>query len=319
VATRWQRQTYLFVTNPPTAPWASLVTRLQRQRSFVLVYDLYPDLAIALRVLDAASPFAQVFDKLNLAALRQADGVIALGADMQDRLRAKLGTNGHIHVIPNWANGNLLSPQGKQFSAFACENDLLDKTVFLYAGNLGLFQDLEVLIEAVEGMDKRSKVRLVFVGDGGKRHLIEAAARRSDRILLFDYLPYSRLGDLYGAADVGMIAIEPGVEMVNMPSKTYSILASGRPFIAVANGSKELHRLAKLGAGLVVKNDAAAVRTAMRQLHRSSAQRHSMGEKARQIFDEDYARGRVLTSYAELLLGKQLQGVPESLREYPAA
>jgi len=307
IASRWNRRTYLLVTNPPTAPWAALIARIQRQRTFVLVYDLYPDLAVALGVLDSASPLARAFDKLNTAAFNSSRAVVALGADMEERLRAKLGPDARIEVIPNWADGDLISPRPKASSAFAREHDLLDKTVFLYAGNLGLFQDLEVLIDAIEQIDKRSKVRLVFVGDGGKRPIVEAAARGSDRVLLFDYVPYEELGDLYAAADVGMIAVEPGVEMTNMPSKTYSILASGRPFIAVAGGSKELQRLAELGAGIVVPNDASEVRDAMRLLHREPSQRRAMGGAARRLFDENYTREQVTARYASLLLGKPVE------------
>jgi glycosyltransferase involved in cell wall biosynthesis len=319
VATRWQRRTYLFVTNPPTAPWAALIARLQRQRSFVLVHDLYPDLAVALGVLDAASPQSRAFDKLNLAAFRAATAVVALGFDMRERLQAKLGPGARIEVIPNWADGDLIRPGSKAKSAFARENGLTDATVFLYAGNLGLFQDLEVLIEAIEGINRRSNVRLVFVGDGGKRAVVEAAARRSKRVMLFDYLPYEQLGDVYAAADVGLIAIEPGVEMVNMPSKTYSILASGRPFIAVAGNSKELLRLAGLGAGIVVENDAAQVRNAMRTLHRDAALRRSMGANARRAFNDNYTRARITAEYASLLLGERLAAESREPVALPAA
>ena len=240
IARTWQRRTYLFVTNPPTAPWAALITRAQRQPTFVLVYDLYPDLAQALGVLGQRSLPARLFDALNKAAFRASSGVIALGADMQARLHAKLGSAAPVHVIPNWADGDLISPRPKQTSDFARQHGLEDKTVFLYAGNLGLFQDLETLIDAIAQVEAGDDCRLVFVGDGGKRPVVEAAARRSHRVMLFDYLPYEQLGDLYAAADVGLIAIEPGVEMVNMPSKTYSILAAGKPFIAVAGASRDL-------------------------------------------------------------------------------
>jgi glycosyltransferase involved in cell wall biosynthesis len=285
----------------------------------VLVYDLYPDLAITLHVLHAASPQARAFDKLNVTALRAATGVVALGADMQGRLRAKLGPEARIEVIPNWADGDLITPRPKASSAFAAENGLTGKTVFLYAGNLGLFQDLEVLIEAVEGLDKRSKLCLVFVGDGGKRPVVEAAVRRSERVMRFDYLPYEQLGDLYAAADVGLIAIEPGVEMVNMPSKTYSILASGRPFIAVAGASQELRRLTGLGAGIVVDNDAAQVRDAMRTLHRNASLRRAMGANARRVFEDTYTSERVIAQYATLLAGKAPADAGEASRERLAA
>jgi colanic acid biosynthesis glycosyl transferase WcaI len=311
IGARWRRRTLLFVTNPPPAPWAALIARLQRQRIFVLVHDLYPDLAVALKVMDATSLQARAFDKLNIASFRTAQGVIVLGSDMASRLREKLGSGPRIEVIPNWADGELIRPQPKSSSVFAREHELTDKTVFLYAGNLGLFQDLEVLIEAIEGLDRRSKARLIFVGDGGKRGVVEAAARRSQRVMLFDYLPREQLGDLYAAADVGLIALEPGVEMVNMPSKTYSILASGRPFLAVAGGNRELRRLADEGAGILVDNDVEAVRDAMRQLHRSPPLRRSMGSTARRLFDETYERSRITTRYADLLLDRA--GEPSSL------
>jgi glycosyltransferase involved in cell wall biosynthesis len=313
IAPRWGGQTYLFVTNPPTAPWCALLTRLQRQRSFVLVYDLYPDLAQALHVLSKDSRLARVFDVLNLASFRASSGVIALGADMQARLRAKLGPRSRIEVIPNWADGDLISPRPKRTSAFAKRHGLTDKTVFLYAGNLGLFQDLETLIEAVERLEDGDNCRLVFVGDGGKRKVVEAAAKRSDRVMVFDYQLYRELGDLYAAADIGLIAIEPGVEMVNMPSKTYSILAAGKPFIAVAGASRDLQALAADGAGVVVDNDAAAVAAAMARLRAHPRVRYAMGRTARRIFEERYTRQRVTGLYAALL-GANVEPAGEEIR-----
>ena len=304
---------YLFVTNPPTAPWCALLTRLLRRRAFVLVYDLYPDLAQALHVIGERSWLARAFDVLNVASFRASSGVIALGADMQARLRAKLGPLARIEVIPNWADGGLISPRPKRDSAFARRHDLVDKTVFLYAGNLGLFQDLETLIEAVERLDDADTCRLVFVGDGGKRQVVEAAAKRSHRVLHFDYLPYAELGDLYAAADAGLIAIEPGVEMVNMPSKTYSILAAGKPFIAVAGASRDLQALAAEGAGIVVANDATAVAAAMARLRAHPRIRARMGKTARRIFEERYTRERVTGLYAAFL-GADVEPAGEEIR-----
>jgi glycosyltransferase involved in cell wall biosynthesis len=309
----WRRRRFLLVTNPPTAPWCALLTRLQRQQAYVLVYDLYPDLAQALHVLDDHSWQARIFDKLNLASFRASSGVIALGADMRARLRAKLGRKTPVAVIPNWADGDLIAPTPKSRSAFSRRNGLTDKTVFLYAGNLGLFQDLETLIEAVERLPDGDGCRLVFVGDGGKRKVAEAAARRSDRVMVFDYLPYNELGDLYAAADAGLIAIEPGVEMVNMPSKTYSILAAGKPFIAVAGGSRDLHGLAAEGAGIVVENDASQVAEAMQRLRDHPRIRQRMGKAARRLFEERYTRQKVTALYARLL-GAETD--PESSLEF---
>jgi colanic acid biosynthesis glycosyl transferase WcaI len=263
-------------------------------------------------VLSERSWLARAFDALNVASFRAATGIVALGVDMQSRLRAKLGSRARIEVIPNWADGDLISPRPKRSSDFARRHELTDKTVFLYAGNLGLFQDLETLVDAVERIEGGDDCRLVFVGDGGKRKVVEAAARRSNRVLVYDYLPYAELGDLYAAADAGLIAIEPGVEMVNMPSKTYSILAAGKPFIAVAGASRDLRDLADAGAGIVVDNDAAAVAAAMARLHAHPSTRQRMGKTGRRIFEERFTRERVTGLYAELLGGQAAPGNSEA-------
>ena len=113
IARRWRRQTYLFVTNPPTAPWCVLLTRAQRQRAFVLVHDLYPDLAQALGVVSEGSWKARFFDGMNIAAFRASQGVVSLSTNMQERLRGKLGASTPVSVIPNWANDKVISPLSK--------------------------------------------------------------------------------------------------------------------------------------------------------------------------------------------------------------
>ena len=180
--------------------------------------------------------------------------------------------------------------------------------MFLYAGNLGLFQDLETLIAAIDQVEDGDRCRLVFVGDGGKRKTVEAAAKQSDRVMVFDYLPYEQLGDLYAAADAGLIAIEPGVEMVNMPSKTYSILAAGKPFIAVAGGSSDLQALAADDAGIVVNNDAGEVARAMTRLHAHPRIRQRMGKTARRLFEERYTLDHAIERFRSVLVGTTRTG-----------
>lgn len=301
VATRWRRRTYLFLTNPPTAPWAAVIARLLRQRSYVLIYDLYPDLAEALGAVARGGALARAFDAVNKFSFRRADGLVAVGHDIQSRLREKLGPGPRIEIIPNWVNPELILPRDKASSDFARRRGLSDRFVFLYAGNLGLFQDLETLVHAVRSLDEMGRdAALVFVGDGGKRKMLETTARQSDHVYVFDYVPYEQLGDLYAAADVGLIALEPGVEKTNVPSKTYSIMAAGRPFLAVASGSSDLEALADRGCGVVVNNEPSSVAAAMLRFVKERERVAAMGQRAHQVFVENYTRQAITERYRQL-------------------
>jgi len=302
VARRRGPRIYLFVTNPPVAPWALLLARALGQRTFVLVYDLYPDLAEAIGAVRRGGVWSKLFDAVNKYCFRRADGIIALGEDMRLRLTSKLRARAPIHVIPNWANGQLISPAPKHSSRFAAKAGLEDRFVFLYAGNLGLFQDLEALVRAVETLPALEvEPALVFVGDGGKRRRLEVLARASNRVSIHDFLPYEQLGDLYAAADVGLIALEPGVEKTNVPSKTYSILAAGKPFLAVCDSSTDLERLAEDGCGVCVPNDPDLVAAAMLSLMADPASRECMGRRAREVFDRCFSREAAIDRYRQLL------------------
>lgn len=243
IVTRWRRRTYLFVTNPPTAPWALILARAMRQPSFVLVHDLYPDLAEEIGTIRKGGLAATAFDAANKLSFRLANAVVVLGQDMRRRVQEKLGDRARIETIASWANGDLITPLAKTGSSFAREHGLQDRFVFLYAGNLGLFQDLETVVRSVESLPGPSgrQASLVFVGNGAKRRMLdEVAAASAGRVITCDYVPYEDLSDLYAASDVCLIALEPGVVMSNVPSKTYSILAAGKPFIAVCQSNADL-------------------------------------------------------------------------------
>lgn len=313
IGRRRQPRTYLFVTNPPPAPWAALLTSRLGSRSYVLVYDLYPDLAEAIGAVTKGSIIARAFDTVNKAAFARSNGLIALGEDMRKRLTEKLGDRARVSIIPNWADGDLIAPRPKCESAFAREHGLEDRFVFLYAGNLGLFQDLETLVHAVESLPEHpANPALVFVGDGGKRPVVEEMARGSKRVMVFDYLPYEQLGDLYAAADVGLIALEPGVERTNVPSKTYSILAAGMPFLAVCASSTDLELLAEDGCGECVPNDVSRVAESMLRLLDQPMRVEAMGGRAREVFDRRFSRESTIEKYRQLL-------IPESIPERKAS
>ncbi len=142
---------------------------------------------------------------------------------------------------------------------------------------------------------------LVFVGNGEKRQRVEELARGSMRVQVHDYVPYERLGDLYRAASVGLIALEPGVEQTNVPSKTYSIMAAGLPFLAVCSGSSDLTALDALGCGVCVPNDRDQVAAAMTRFLDDESYRSTAGAAARRTFEERFSRKAAVERYHRVL------------------
>ena len=107
----------------------------------------------------------------------------------------------------------------------------------MYAGNVGFSQSLELLIEAAGAMPE---VMFVVNGDGAARADLEArAAGLAQRPLR--RLPAGRAAaEVLASADIHVVPLRAGLGNVSVPSKTYSILAAGRPVLAAIDAGTEV-------------------------------------------------------------------------------
>jgi colanic acid biosynthesis glycosyl transferase WcaI len=131
----------------------------------------------------------------------------------------------------------------------------VDRFVVLYAGNLGLSQGLEHILEAAGQLSRFPELRFVFVGDGsGRDFLLERAKQlKLDNIQFIPFQPRDRLPEVLASADISLVVLRKGIGSESLPSKTFSILASGRPVLAsVDPGSETWKLIERANAGLCV-------------------------------------------------------------------
>ena len=93
-------------------------------------------------------------------------------------------------------------------------------------------------------------------GDGSAREELERRAAGLPNIRFAGYVPEERLPELLATGDVHAVPLRRGLGRVSVPSKTYSILAAGRPVVAAIDAGTEVPRiLAASGAGIAVPPD----------------------------------------------------------------
>jgi glycosyltransferase involved in cell wall biosynthesis len=127
-------------------------------------------------------------------------------------------------------------------------NRLEGKTVVMYAGNMGLTHDLESVIEAARLLKNVFQLFFVFIGDGGKRKILEQLVNESS-LPNVQFLPYQDEVNFplaMAAADIGVVTLGVGAEGISVPSKTYINLAAGVCLLSIAPASSELSRLIDL-------------------------------------------------------------------------
>jgi glycosyltransferase involved in cell wall biosynthesis len=291
------------LTDPPiigrVALWAA---RRTGARFVFLCEDIFPEVASLLEDFHSTA-VNRALDRMNRHLLREADAIVALGDRMRRRLVEEKGASAdRIQVIHNWADCDAIRP-GSKDNPFARQHGLADKFVVMHSGNVGLSQNLDVLIDAAERLRSNERVVLVVVGDGARRERLERAAaeRRLTNLRFLAYQPKSELHDSFAAADAFLISLKPGLEGYIVPSKLYGILAAGRPYVAAVDPSCEVAQLAVAHdcGVLAAPGDPAALADAIEKLCGDPAAARTMGERARALALQ-YDRRAAVAAYHEL-------------------
>lgn len=295
----------LALTQPPLIGLIGLlIGRLRGMRVVALVQDIYPDVAVALGTLKQKSLGARFFDWLNRRALRGMDRIIVLGECMRDRIAEKIGPerSARIDIIHNWADGQLIKPLGPEVAnPFIERHGLRGRFVVLFSGNFGLVNEFQTALEAARLLRERADILFLFVGDGVRADELRAFVRAHnlENVRLLPYQPRSDLGFSLTAGDVHLTTLAEGLAGLSVPSKTYAILAAGRPILFVGDSRSAIARLiAENNCGAVVASGESH-RLAQLIAEWSSDREHlsALGGRARALFESRFERRHAVAAY----------------------
>jgi glycosyltransferase involved in cell wall biosynthesis len=273
------------MTDPPivglAARWAA---RRAGARFVFLCEDIFPEVAALLE--DFHNELVnRTLDRVNRYLLRDADAVVALGDRMRRRLVEEKGADpARVSIIHNWADCDAIVP-GPKDNAFAREHGLHDRFVLMHSGNVGMSQNLDVLVAAAARLTSKDRLVIAIVGDGARR---ASLARDVDRrgltnVRFFPYTAKDRLHESFAAADAFLVALKPGIEGYIVPSKVYGILAAGRPYVAALDPSAEPAAIVReYDCGLLAApGDPDALAAAIAAMYDDPPATRLMGQRAR--------------------------------------
>lgn len=288
--------------SPPLtlAPTGWAVGRVRRAPLVLNIQDVFPDAAvrtgaIADRRVVAAAAW------LERWSYRRAAAVTVLSDDLAANVRGKVPARHRaaVHVIPNFVDTDRIRP-GERSNSYRSELGIGDEPVVLYAGNVGLSQSLDLVVEAAR---RCPDITFVVNGDGAARGDVERMAAGLRNVRFAGYQPVERLGEVLATGDVHVVPLKRGLGDVSVPSKTYSSLAAGRPVLASIDPGTEIPRLLdSAAAGVAVgPDDADAFVSALRALIDDPVRATTLGANGRRWVVEHASPDAVGAAYDELL------------------
>lgn len=233
---------------------------LKRSKHIYNIQDFNPEQAAAAGYMNnkAVLGLARWVDTLNC---KYADHIITVGYDMQDTLLKRFASRRVTDntVINNWTNEEEIIPLSKehpQVQAFLREHHWQNKFVIMYSGNLGLYYDLEKLVELASRFRDYPDVIFAFIGEGAVKKQMQDYVQR-ERLANVAFLPFQPKEQLrysLNAADVHLVVNQKGIKGVSVPSKIYGVMAAGKPVLGVLEQGSEAYRIIEeSGCGIVAE------------------------------------------------------------------
>jgi colanic acid biosynthesis glycosyl transferase WcaI len=209
-----------------------------------------------------------------------------------------------IASFPNWAH--VPEPSGDR----AAIRDRLGwppaTSVVLHAGNMGLKQGLEQLVDAARLADQKAEELLfAFIGDGSQRAALVSRATGVRCIEFLPFQPEEELPGVLGAADVLIVSERATVVDMSLPSKLTSYFAAGRPIVAaVPDRGATAAEVRRSGAGIVVPvGDPRSLIEAVAHLRTDTVKAAALGQAGQRYASEALGEAGAMRRLDQLVAG----------------
>jgi glycosyltransferase involved in cell wall biosynthesis len=227
----------------PTIFWGALVNKIKAASkcpAYLILRDIFPEWAVDMGLLNRGLIY-RYFKRMEKYQYRQANVIGVQTPSNLEYFRNQQDLPCNVEVLNNW-----LRPASPGHCSIALSSTrLAGRKNFVYTGNIGIAQGMEILIELAAAFNRDSSTGFVFVGRGTALERIRqmAQARNLENILFYDEIPPEEIPGLLKQASAGLIALDPRHRNDNIPGKFLAYMQAGLPVLANINPGNDLETL----------------------------------------------------------------------------
>lgn len=219
-------------------PLANALKKSSGCKGYLIIRDIFPEWAVDMGLMGRGLPY-KFFKAVANYQYSVADviGIQTQGnqAYFADR------PNSRIEVLQNW----LADAPNVGCSIDVTTSPIAGRTLFVYAGNMGVAQGMGVLLDLAERLHNMSDIGFLFVGRGSDaQHLrLDAEQRCLTNVVFHDEIDPTEIPGLYAQCHVGIVALDPRHKTHNIPGKFLSYMQAGLPVLARINAGNDLEAM----------------------------------------------------------------------------
>ncbi|OMI12927.1 hypothetical protein BSN85_08780 [Bradyrhizobium brasilense] len=295
-STRWD----LLVWYSPPIFFGPLVARLRRAsgaRTYLILRDIFPEWALDIGLMRRGL----VYLLFKIVAAIQYFVADTIGVQTRSNLAyvSKWARpTRRLEVLHNW----LTAEPNTGCSIEIDKTRLAGRTIFVYIGNMGVAQGLDLLMDVIGNIQDRQDIGFLFVGRGTEFALYEARFRERHNVMFHPEIPAAEIPGLLIQCHVGLVTLHPEHRTHNIPGKFVSYVQYGLPVLARVSEGTDLQRLieesdiGKVYFGSSVRE----LRSLVEQLADAPALRHAMSSRCKKLgqimFSSEAAARQIVAS-----------------------
>jgi glycosyltransferase involved in cell wall biosynthesis len=283
--------------------FVNAIKRASGCKGYLILRDLFPEWAVDMGLMGRGLPY-RFFAAVARYQYAVADVIGVQAAGNLDYFRQWQRKPGRqLEVLENW-----LAQAGQAKSPIRLEETpLAGRKVLAYAGNMGVAQGLDIIIEVADRLKAREDVGFLFVGRGSDASRLRKLSqeRQLPNVAFFDEIDPDQIPDLYAQCAAGIVALDPRHRSHNIPGKFLTYLQSGLPVLACVNGGNDLAQIIRdERVGQVTEgHQIEALERCARELLDQVAEDPDLPARCRRLFDQRFAAATAVRQIVAAVAG----------------
>ena len=303
----WKKYDVAFIdSTPPIQGLKMPFIKLFRRKPIVYnAQDIFPDSLVGTGLTRKGSLIWRIGRVVEKITYKYADKIIVISEDFRKNLLAKGVPEEKIEVVYNWVDENAVTyvprSENKLFEKYGLNPE---KFYVTYNGNIGLTQNMDMLLEAAEDLADNNDIQFVLVGNGAYLDKVKEiiAARNLRNIHLLPFQPYEDIAQVFSLGDVSIVISKAGVGANSVPSKTWSIMSASRPVLASFDENELKTIIESTNSGIFTKaGDKDAFVAAIKKLYGDRELCEKMGKNGRQFVLSNLTKATGTKRYVEII------------------
>ena len=296
---------YVASTPPTQGALAALVKKFKRVPFVYNLQDIFPDSLAGTGLAKKDGLIWKIGRIIENFTYRNADKIIVISQDFKKNIMAKGVPEDKIIVVYNWVDQNAVKDiprsENKLFTMYGLDPS---KFYVTYNGNIGLTQNMDMLLEVAKSLEANEDIHFVLVGNGAYLEQVKqiVADRNISNVHMLPFQPYEDISHVFSLGDVSLVISKPGVGENSVPSKTWSIMSASRPVLANFDENELKTIIEENNCGIFTKaGDKVAFTDAILKLYNNKELCKEYGHNGRMFVMDNLTREAGTKKYVDVI------------------